>query len=385
MRYSAWRACASETLLALGMLLVAACTEKAKDPTAPESSARPTLSGLSTTGVRIVDLGSLGGNFSEAIAVNDSGTVVGFAQVPEGNEHAFVWTSHTGLQDLGTFGGTDAELWAVNDVGTAVGRAFVAAEQQLVPIIWSRASGGHRLPVPARWRTCVPFAINHFGTVVGVCDCGVGVGSRAVMWPPGGAQPVNLGALPTSDDANRTSVALGIDIHTTVVGYSSVYFADLGMLASLATIKPLGESVRRLFPQGVPGGYFQEAQAISPRSGYVVGRFVPAPTSNEGVHAFYWDGRNPPVMLGSLVAAGQSDARAVSDDGLVAGVATDTIYFRAFWWRRGEGIHSLGALVANESSWGLGVNDRHMVVGWSGSGAVQNNDRVEHAVMWMLP
>jgi uncharacterized membrane protein len=90
-------------------------------------------------------------------------------------------------------------------------------------------------------------------------------------------------------------------------------------------------------------------------------------------------------MLGSLVAAGQSDARAVSDDGLVAGVATDTIYFRAFWWRRGEGIHSLGALVANESSWGLGVNDRHMVVGWSGSGAVQNNDRVEHAVMWMLP
>ena len=41
----------------------------------------------------LVDLGTLGGRFSTAIAVNASGHIAGESETANGERHAFVWTS----------------------------------------------------------------------------------------------------------------------------------------------------------------------------------------------------------------------------------------------------------------------------------------------------
>ncbi len=64
-------------------------------------------------------LGSLGGPFSIAIAINSSGTIVGNASVTRGPSydwHAFLWTKSSGLIDL-TPAATNAWVYDLNDAG----------------------------------------------------------------------------------------------------------------------------------------------------------------------------------------------------------------------------------------------------------------------------
>ena len=47
------------------------------------------------------DLGTLGGNYSLAMGINDSGQAVGSANLPGDTVgHAFLWTTTDGMQDL---------------------------------------------------------------------------------------------------------------------------------------------------------------------------------------------------------------------------------------------------------------------------------------------
>lgn len=70
-----------------------------------------------------IDLGTLGGNFSDAIAVNANGQVVGFSFTAADERHAFSGTEAGGVVDLGTFGGDfsvagfHATLWHIKTGG----------------------------------------------------------------------------------------------------------------------------------------------------------------------------------------------------------------------------------------------------------------------------
>jgi probable HAF family extracellular repeat protein len=73
------------------------------------------------------DLGTLGGNTSQANAINDKGQVVGGSETDKGENHAFLWTEGV-MQDLGTLGGSESEAFAINSGGQVVGYSTTADE-----------------------------------------------------------------------------------------------------------------------------------------------------------------------------------------------------------------------------------------------------------------
>jgi len=69
-------------------------------------------------------LGTLGGSFSEAVAINDAGTVTGWAATPSDQGiHAFRWRAGA-MTDLGTLGGQQSRGEAIDADGNIVGWSF---------------------------------------------------------------------------------------------------------------------------------------------------------------------------------------------------------------------------------------------------------------------
>src|SRR5215207_8726364 len=63
----------------------------------------------------VTDLGTLGGNASQALAINDSGQVVGWAITTAGSVHAFLYANGA-MKDIGAF-----TARGINDAGQVVG------------------------------------------------------------------------------------------------------------------------------------------------------------------------------------------------------------------------------------------------------------------------
>jgi probable HAF family extracellular repeat protein len=74
----------------------------------------------------VVDLGTLGGATSKAVALNGLGQVAGDAETSRGATHAFRW-SKGHMKDLGTLGGRDSHAIAINAGGDIVGYAQTSA------------------------------------------------------------------------------------------------------------------------------------------------------------------------------------------------------------------------------------------------------------------
>jgi len=93
----------------------------------------------------ITDLGTLGSDpQSKAFGVNDYGEVVGYSgmvQGPEEGRRAFLWDSANGMQNLGTLGGNHSEAYEINNTGQVVGRSTLpSGEGNVRGFLWEGSS-----------------------------------------------------------------------------------------------------------------------------------------------------------------------------------------------------------------------------------------------------
>jgi|HubBroStandDraft_4_1064222.scaffolds.fasta_scaffold22867_2 probable HAF family extracellular repeat protein len=118
------------------------------------------------------DLGSLGGTFGFADALNSRGQVAGQSNLAgDLISHPFFWTSSLGMQDLGTFGGNNGLANAMNDHGEVVGKADLPGSQTHDAFLWKEGIMKDLGRVGAD--TCSnALAINSSGKIVGCSsDC----------------------------------------------------------------------------------------------------------------------------------------------------------------------------------------------------------------------
>jgi probable HAF family extracellular repeat protein len=303
----------------------------------------------STGTYRAVDLGTLGGNYSEANAINARGQIVGYSLTGDGVWHAFLWQNGV-MTDLGTLGGRSSSASGINDAGQIVGSSEL-----------SNGWGGAVL-----WQDGKPEylgtlggasearAINSTGQIVGSSSV-FGTGSHAFLWENGAM--VDLGTVPggVASGANAINSAGQVagSVYTDDARHAALWAHDV--LTDLGTL----------------GGQNSFGWGINPR-GQVVGY---SHTADGQPHAFLWqDGTMSD--LGTL-GGPYSLATDINPSGQVVGWSAHAgSGSRAFLWEKGAMI-DLGTLTGGLGGAAFGINAAGEVVGSSvtAEGAV-------HATLW---
>lgn len=179
-----------------------------------------------------VDLGVLKGQvYSRANGINAFGQVVGFSgPTRDGSESsAFMWSSQTGMIDLGTLGGSYAQANAINDAGfitgTAQTQAMFVTTHAFIYRPFSNQAGAVRGSMRdlgvIGGNSSYGMAINSYNHVVGYSTLKTN-DERVHAFLHNGKSMIDLGSL--GGEGNRWgsdhSVALGINNFDLVVGYT---------------------------------------------------------------------------------------------------------------------------------------------------------------------
>jgi probable HAF family extracellular repeat protein len=301
------------------------------------------------------DLGTLGGDFSEAIAISEAGTILGRSTTPEGLTHPVLWIDgeivdllpdhrfsamptdfngqgqvvgtfgprryETGfvwdagvVTNLATLGGDRSSATGINELGQVVGYSENGAGDR-IPFVWSDGVM-QTLPLLGGTSSAQPLDINDAGRIIGQS------GDIAVVWDATRIRTVGLAPHSTTVvDLNESGDVVGhlntgLEIQSFVFGSGGVRF--LGSL----------------------GGSVTEAMAIN-EDGLVVGMASTA-TADQGLIAFLWqDGHISPL---TDIGGTQMTVQAVNGHGQVVGLrTTPTGDHRALLWFQGFAL-DLGTL-----------------------------------------
>jgi len=155
---------------------------------------------------RIIDLGTFGGtcgvvgslaNVGSGGAINQRGQIIGTSNLA-GNQthHAFLWDEGA-LTDLGTLGGDNSDAFWINDAGEIVGRADVPGPNQYHHgFLWKNGVMTD-LGVPNGANCSTAYEINAKGQII--VDAGIcGVGGIASLWQDGVLYDLNTLIPPNS-------------------------------------------------------------------------------------------------------------------------------------------------------------------------------------------
>jgi probable HAF family extracellular repeat protein len=116
---------------------------------------------------QMIDLGTLGGDYSEAWRINGAGQIVGTSR-PASHYQAFLYKDGQ-MTDLGTLGGASSAAYDINGVGQVVGRsdttsvyyhAFLYEDGQMTDL-------NTLIPADSGWVLREAYGINDNGQIVG--------------------------------------------------------------------------------------------------------------------------------------------------------------------------------------------------------------------------
>jgi probable HAF family extracellular repeat protein len=154
---------------------------------------RTAESQTATPKMQVQDLGTLGGNVSWAMGINDSGKVVGYSYTSDGAQHAFLYdeSATPKMQDLGTLGGNESHAAGISASGQVVGYSYTSDGAQHA-FLYDGTNGmqdlNNLLPAGSGWTITSASAINSYGKIAAAGHKD-GVGTHALLLTPTGDTP----------------------------------------------------------------------------------------------------------------------------------------------------------------------------------------------------
>jgi probable HAF family extracellular repeat protein len=319
-----------------------------------------------------VDLGTLGGSSSYAVAISDNGAVVGWSETKSGDTHAFLWKASRGMVDLGTLAGErSSQAVAVLD-GSLSTDTQVLGVSGASAVVWSGTASVSVLPVPvtASGTVTYPQGFNDRGEVVGF-DTGVNLGQRAWIWSASdGKSDLSSAVQTASTEGNATAInSAGVALLSTNVSTCS---RNSECWRSYLWTKSSG-----FLPLGVPDG-----DAETSVTGLALNdqRTVVGWTGRSGaVSAYRWTAATGFTVLSNYPSAMYGYAAGVNAIGNAVGAALEPAsgsIVATLWPARG-GIQRLSPQDGNPSV-ALAINSSSAVAGWASVAS-----GVNHAVIWV--
>jgi probable HAF family extracellular repeat protein len=329
--------------------------------------------------VTVLDLGTLGGNYSAATGINDLGQVVGMSRDADGRQRAFLWQPGSLMQDLGTIvGGPNAEANGVNNRGQVAGTsAYDPFVGDLRAFLWQAGTGLTDIgALPGNRSEGV--AINDLGQIVGsslIFPARVAP-THAALWQPGLGW-LDLGKLGAFDEGraqglNNRGQVVGVagpfGNDTTVNGFAFYWDARAGMTPIPALTGGLYNNAFAINDVGQAVGWSE----FSGRTG--TGRDgSPLPPTGGGLHhAFVWD------LAGGLVDLGLGEAFGINNSGQVVGASADGVA-RPYLWQNGVAIDLNGRVGGTGQARAINNALRRQV---AGHGIAASGET--HAMIWTL-
>ncbi len=119
----------------------------------------------------LTELGNLGGPNSRALAINNSGRIVGWSELPSGAKRAAIFYTNGNVLNLGTTGATTtwSAAYAVNDSGVVVGASGTSTTDTVAFIYTNGANTdlNTRIPATSGWALQAATGINNAGKITG--------------------------------------------------------------------------------------------------------------------------------------------------------------------------------------------------------------------------
>jgi len=304
----------------------------------------------STTGM--TDIGTLGGDNSYALGINDSGVVAGYSYLSDNvTTHAFLWTAAGGMVDISTGlkPGTSSQANFVNARGDVAGTSLVGTRPQ-VPA----ARIGHRWSLLPSFRgdnRNYGYCINKLEQVTGQQYGDPDLYVHAFLWDLRSGTKIVLQSYPAGG-VNTVGNAINDRSHVTGTGDDPAVGGYVALLWTSTTAAPIliGQLGTDLYTAG---------EGIN-KNDEVVG--LNSPT----LAGFYWNQTTGMVPLQSLGGTG-SAAFDINDAGMISGYGgfANGIVHAVRWSHYTDSPLDLGTLMSGGNSYARGINNLGQVVGFA--------------------